>query len=84
MGGVTVLNPAQCRAARGLLGVTQEQLAREAGLSKRTIIEFENGSRGSLASTIEKLQRALESLGVEFIGGDGPAAGVRFRNARPE
>jgi transcriptional regulator with XRE-family HTH domain len=59
-----------------LLGWSQERLAEASGVSLPTIKRLEPGD-GQLATkveTIEKLQRALEAAGVEFISsarGDG-------------
>lgn len=67
----------QLRAARALLSWSQEKLAEAAGVSLPTIKRLEPGD-GMLATrveTMEKLRRALESAGVEFIGIDG----VRLR-----
>ena len=35
----------QCRAARGLLGWTQDQLATAASVSKKTLADYESGKR---------------------------------------
>jgi predicted transcriptional regulator len=70
----------QLRAARGLLGWSQSELADRAGLSLPTVkrVEGETGPRVSdLART--KLRRALESAGVEFIDENGGGPGVRLR-----
>lgn len=75
-----MINPSQCRGARALLGITQQQLADLAGISKRTVIEFEGGIRVPLASTSRSLQWALENAGIEFLHGNGGGSGVRFRD----
>lgn len=75
-----MINPSQCRAARALLGITQQQLADLAGISKRTVIEFEGGIRVPLTSTSRSLQWALENAGIEFLRGNGGGSGVRFRD----
>jgi DNA-binding XRE family transcriptional regulator len=70
----------QIRAARGLLGWSQSELADRAGLSLPTVkrVEGDTGPRVSdLART--KLRRALESAGVEFIDENGGGPGVRLR-----
>jgi transcriptional regulator with XRE-family HTH domain len=70
----------QLRAARGLLGWSQSQLAARAGLSLPTVkrVEADMGPRVSdLART--KLRRALESAGVQFIDENGGGPGVRLR-----
>jgi len=68
--------PAQSRAARGLLGWSQQALAEAAGLrSWRTIQRFEAGERTPKA--LREIRTALESAGVEFTNGDEP--GVKLR-----
>jgi transcriptional regulator with XRE-family HTH domain len=70
----------QIRAARGLLGWSQSKLAERAGLSLPTVkrVEIDLGLRVSEAAR-NKLRRALESAGVEFIDENGGGPGVRLR-----
>jgi transcriptional regulator with XRE-family HTH domain len=70
----------QLRAARGLLGWSQSKLAARAGLSLPTVkrVEIDLGLRVSDEAR-NKLQRALESGGVEFIEENGGGPGVRLR-----
>ena len=69
----------QCRAARALLGISQEELARETGVSKRTIASFELGKHDLSPRTLAALVYKVEDLGVEFIPENGGGAGVRLR-----
>jgi transcriptional regulator with XRE-family HTH domain len=72
----------QIRAARSLLGWSQTELAGHAGLSLPTIkrVERENGDGPNVSHEArEKLRRALEKGGVEFIAENGGGAGVRLR-----
>jgi DNA-binding XRE family transcriptional regulator len=85
----TPLTPAQCRAARGLLGWNQGDLAREAGVSRETIIGFESGKREPIANNLVEIVMALLSAGIQPLydePGDafsnGGGRGVRF--SRPE
>lgn len=75
-----MLNPRQCRAGRALLGLTQQELADLAGVSKRTVIEFEGAIRVPQPATTGSLQSALEAAGIEFLNGGGAGSGVRFRD----
>jgi transcriptional regulator with XRE-family HTH domain len=61
----------QCRAARGLLGWTQQDLANSAGLSKTAINNFEKGHSDIKAESLKAIRMAFESADVEFIGHDG-------------
>jgi transcriptional regulator with XRE-family HTH domain len=73
------LLPAQCRAARALLGWSREQLAEQAEVAHRTIVDFEREARRPHEQTLSRLRAALERRGVVFIVADGSAgAGVRF------
>jgi transcriptional regulator with XRE-family HTH domain len=73
----------QLRAARGLLGWSQSELAVRAGLSLPTVkrVESEYGARVSDQARA-KLKRALEAGGIEFIDENGGGMGVRFRKQR--
>jgi transcriptional regulator with XRE-family HTH domain len=73
------MRPAQCRAARALLDLTQPQLAELAGLGLSTIVDFEKGRRQVSSSAIDAVQRALRRAGVEFIDENGGGPGVRLR-----
>ncbi len=71
------MKPEQCRAARALIGMSQETLAERAGVGIQTVIAFEGGRRAPYARTLDALRAALESAGVEFTNGERP--GVRMR-----
>ena len=67
-------------AARDLLGLTQAELAELAGVSDRTIANFETGKHDPYEATVEKIRAELERRGIEFTNGDG--AGVRINYAK--
>jgi len=73
------MTPTQCKAARALLELEQSELAAISEVARNTIIDFEKGQRTPRSATIEALQSALESAGVEFIAENGGGAGVRLR-----
>jgi transcriptional regulator with XRE-family HTH domain len=73
------MTPAQCRGARALLGMTQPELARKAGLGLSTIVDFEKVRRHVSREAIAAIQAALSRAGVEFIGENGGGLGVRLR-----
>jgi transcriptional regulator with XRE-family HTH domain len=73
----------QLRAARGLLGWSQSELAERAGLSLPTVKRLEGGFGPRVSDEARaKLQRAIEAAGIEFIDENGGGLGVRFRRSR--
>jgi transcriptional regulator with XRE-family HTH domain len=66
---VAPMTPAQCRAGRALLNITQSQLAEAAGLGLSTIVDFEKGRRQVSNDAIQAMQTALNRAGVAFNGG---------------
>lgn len=77
------ISSAQCRAARALLSMSQEDLAQASKVAKATIANFEAGRRQPYDRTLEDLRRAFETAGVEFIPENGGGAGVRLRKGEP-
>ncbi len=73
------ITPEQCRAARGLLGLSQEDLCKLAGVSRAPVADYEGGKTRPYASTLDKLRNALESAGVEFLPADNGGPGVRLK-----
>jgi predicted transcriptional regulator len=65
----------QIKAARALLGWSQETLADSATVSVPTIkrLEAVDGMLGGRNETAEKIRSALEAAGVEFIDENGGA-----------
>jgi transcriptional regulator with XRE-family HTH domain len=61
----------QCRAARGLLGWTQQDLAESSGLSKTAINNFEKGHSDIKTESLRAIRMAFESADVEFMGLEG-------------
>jgi transcriptional regulator with XRE-family HTH domain len=76
----------QFRAARGLLGWSQAQLAKAAGLSPVTVKRFETGTGARVSDdAVAAMRQAIEAAGVEFTNGTRP--GVRLvgtRKLRPD
>ncbi len=72
----------QLRAARSLLGWSQNELADASGVAIATIKRMEGG-RGlakTAAENVWKVQQALEDAGVVFIDRNGGGPGVRLRS----
>lgn len=63
------MTPEQCRAARALAGMSQQDLAHAAEVAKATIANFEIGNRAPYKRTLDAMQQALERAGVEFTEG---------------
>ena len=70
---------AQCRAARGLLGWSQQKLADAAGVGIVTVYQFETGTSEPRRATLQVIRHAFEAAGVDFIEENGGGAGVRLR-----
>jgi len=77
-----MITPAQCRAARGLLDWSQQDLADAAHVGNTTICNFEGGRSAPQRSKLEALQRAFESAGVILFEEDDGAFGVRLNSRR--
>jgi len=78
-----MITSSQMRAARGLLGIDQRQLAEMASLSLPTIQRME-ASGGQVRGTIDTLMKvvdALERAGIEMISENAQSAG-RGRGVR--
>ncbi len=73
------ISPEQIRAARALLRLGQEELARRAGVSSATVRRAEAGATGVSADAVDGLRRALEAAGIEFI-----ERGVQRHPVRPD
>ena len=75
----------QLKAARTLVGWSQEKLASAAGVSLPTIkrLEAVEGVLGGRETTAQKIRDALEKGGVEFIDENGGGPGVRLRKRQP-
>ncbi|MCK1460662.1 helix-turn-helix transcriptional regulator [Bradyrhizobium sp. 2] len=73
----------QIKAARSLLGWSQDDLAAHSGVSKPTIGRLESIDSdepiGGRQETGEALVAAMEKAGVEFIPENGGGAGVRLK-----
>jgi len=74
-----MITSAQCRAARGLVGWSQQELAKNAGVGTVAIHQLESGTSQPRRATLDVVRRALEAAGVEFIDENGGGAGVRLR-----
>jgi DNA-binding XRE family transcriptional regulator len=69
-----------CAVPRGLLDMTQIELAAGASVSKNTIVDFEKGRSTPVKNNLAAIQRVLEEAGVEFTNGEAP--GLRLRKKK--
>ena len=67
------MNIRQCRMARAALDWSQQDLAKAAGVSARTVIRYEAG-QSVLQGRVESLRKAFEARSVIFIDA-GPLTG---------
>jgi transcriptional regulator with XRE-family HTH domain len=76
----------QIKAARALLAWSQEEMAVAAKVSIPTIkrLEAVDGPLGGRSETGDKIRKALESAGIEFINENGGGPGVRLRKRSAE
>ena len=73
------MTPALCRAARGLLGWNQDDLAKAAKVGVNTLRNFEAEKSVPMTNNQAAIQGALEAAGIEFIPENGGGAGLRVR-----
>lgn len=78
----TMITARQIRAARALLGWSQQQLADKAIVSFNAVTRLERSEVDLRLSTITAVQKALTDAGVEFVSAGDKGEGVRL--AKPK
>ena len=79
-----MVTPAQLRAGRALIGLSQAELAGRACLSLPTIKHAEaDGESHASEAALAAIRVALESQGVIFIDAGDEGPGVRLRRFGP-
>ena len=73
------MTPAQCRAARALIEMSQPKLAEAAGLGLSTVVDFERSRRTVAPASVAAIHAALEAAGVVFLPENGNGPGVALR-----
>jgi DNA-binding XRE family transcriptional regulator len=74
-----IASPQQIRAARAMLGWSQAELASHSSVARSTVALIERGNDDVNDASRSKIQRALESQGVEFLPSlDGKGEGIRL------
>lgn len=75
-----MISARQIRAARALLGWSQQALADRAVISLNAVVRLENGRADTRLSTLTAIQTALVKAGVEFLPASSKGEGVRLRD----
>jgi transcriptional regulator with XRE-family HTH domain len=61
----------QVKAARALLGWSQDDLAKLCGMSKPALANFERGATSSRINNLNSVRNTFENAGIEFITDEG-------------
>lgn len=79
-----MISSEQIRAARALLRMTAQELSVRSKVGLATIkrIEAVDGLPPAHALTLDKLRRALENAGIEFLGVPEDCPGVRLKSKK--
>lgn len=79
------ISGAQSRAARGLLGWSQQELAERADVGLSVLRNLETGRASVLPASAERIRAALIAAGIVLIDENGGGQGVRLkRRSRPK
>jgi DNA-binding XRE family transcriptional regulator len=85
-----MITPEQIRGARAMLGLTQAELAKSAGISTTGLNNIERNSADPKASTLRAIQTAFEERGIVFMnegelaqGGPGVRLGAKLVATAP-
>jgi transcriptional regulator with XRE-family HTH domain len=72
-----IITPDQCRAARALLGWSQDDLENSSHVSKKTIAEFEREAQIPYEKNLREIEIAFRANGILLIKENGGGVGVR-------
>lgn len=75
------ISPVQCRIARGLLNLSQLDVAKLAHISDGTVSQFEQHGKALGYNNLQAIRAVLEAAGVEFVPANGGGPGARLRLA---
>ena len=74
-----MVNAAQIKAARALLGWSQDELCERADVHRRTLTTLESGKTPLYDTTVRRVVIAFETAGVQFFEQEGGVYGVLIR-----
>ena len=74
-----IITPAQLRAARAFLNISQSDVAVLAKTGRSAVADFERGASLPYDRTLQDLQAALELQGIEFLFNGHKGVGIRLR-----
>jgi predicted transcriptional regulator len=74
-----MLTAQQIRGARAMLGLTQGDLAHQAGIPAAALDQIESGMANPKPATLRLVKAALERAGIAFIEADGRGPGLRLK-----
>ena len=69
----------QIRAARAMLGWSREELLDASEISMSALLRMEGNLADSRSSTLNKVVKALNVAGIEFVTRDDGAIGVMLK-----
>jgi len=80
---VPQVSSVQIRAARALLGISSQELAKIAQVGWATVRRFEEstGIPKSRGGTLERVLTVFKELGIEFVGDPIESPGVRLHRS---
>jgi predicted transcriptional regulator len=79
---IYMITPRQIRAARALLGWSQQRLADKAIVSINALARLEKDVVDPRVSTVLAIQKALVKAGIEFLDADQKGEGVRTEESQ--
>ena len=75
--GIAMISSDHVKMARKLLGWSQIELARRAGIGPETLAHFEAGVGRPKARTVNAIRAACECAGIEFPGVNHPVVRLK-------
>ena len=64
------MTPGQCRAARGFLDISQDDLAKAANVGLSTVRNYEKGRSVPIENNLTAMRAVLEARGIRFVDQD--------------